>query len=67
MNMNKDRKCPGRMAAVGGMGSTVITCPTCGNDVELFSDETSRRCSCGNEVARPKLPATEGNENDRND
>ena len=33
-----------------------VPCPACGRDVELFKDESSRRCSaCGQRVGNPRL------------
>ena len=48
-------KCPGQDSR-HPIDSTIVPCPACGNDVELFSDEPRRRCHCGQVVTRPTLP-----------
>ena len=48
-------KCPGRMPN-RRLDSVVVPCPSCGSQVELFSDEPKRRCRCGHLVLRETLP-----------
>lgn len=38
------------MASAGGLDGRVAVCPFCGGEVEIFSDETSHRCKCGEQV-----------------
>lgn len=49
-------KCPGQDSQRDPLGSTSVTCPSCGRQVELFSDEGHRRCACGAEVRQTVLP-----------
>jgi len=49
-------RCPGQ----DGRNLTVALykCPDCGNEVEIFSDETRIRCrKCGSYVYRDKVPS----------
>ncbi|MBC8373175.1 MAG: hypothetical protein ISS69_16030 [Phycisphaerae bacterium] len=48
-------KCPGSSSSKP-LDSTIITCPSCGADVELFSDEPMLRCGCGTVVRREIMP-----------
>jgi len=48
-------KCPGQSSRKP-LQSLMLTCPSCGAEVELFSDEGRRRCSCGHVVVRQTLP-----------
>jgi DNA-directed RNA polymerase subunit RPC12/RpoP len=33
-----------------------VTCPHCGNELEFFKDESTRRCKkCGNKIVNPKM------------
>ena len=44
-------KCPGQTSRV--LTAKLIPCPSCGKQVEIFSDENSVRCpSCRNIVAQ---------------
>ena len=48
--------CPGRKAAIGNE-TTLLTCPDCGHEVELFGDEGRVHCRCGHWVFRVVLPS----------
>ncbi|HUS93474.1 MAG TPA: hypothetical protein VM695_16570 [Phycisphaerae bacterium] len=48
-------KCPGQQR-FGPTDSIMVECPSCGEDVELFSDEAKRRCRCGGTVTRESIP-----------
>ena len=48
--------CPGQDG--WNLKVAVYKCPTCGSEVEIFSDETRIKCRiCGNYVYREKLPS----------
>jgi len=49
-------KCPGQSSNRTAIEAVNIACPKCGRQVEMFSDESKRRCSCGNMVTRKVLP-----------
>ena len=38
------------------LDSVVVPCPTCGQLVEIFTDEAKRRCRCGHVLLREALP-----------
>ncbi|MDI6655322.1 MAG: hypothetical protein QME59_05485 [Candidatus Hydrothermarchaeota archaeon] len=44
-------KCPGS-EAVKRPEIILLTCPKCGEEVEIFSDEQAAKCSCGNVVCK---------------
>ena len=52
-----DLHCPGRTSAVAYLSSTVVNCPDCGGEVEIFGDEIKVRCRCGSYVFREALPS----------
>jgi hypothetical protein len=39
------------------LDSAVVPCPSCGREVELFSDEPSRRCRCGRLIVQETPPS----------
>lgn len=49
--------CPGQDTSFWGPQDIFdVECSNCGNEVEFFKDDASRRCSkCGGQVANPKL------------
>lgn len=49
-------KCPGS-EAVKRPEIIILTCPKCGKEVEMFSDEQAAKCSCGAVVCREKTPS----------
>jgi len=49
-------KCPGQESNRSLIEAVNVTCPSCGKQVEMFSDEARRRCTCGQVVARKTLP-----------
>ena len=49
-------KCPGQESGRTPIEALNLTCPSCGEQVELFSDESRRRCQCGQVVTRKTLP-----------
>ena len=49
------KKCPGQMTN-RSLDSEIIKCPSCGRDVEMFTDEPKRRCRCGKLVLRESMP-----------
>jgi len=49
------QKCPGQMAP-RELDSVLVTCPSCGREVEFFTDEPKRRCRCGRLLTRESLP-----------
>jgi DNA-directed RNA polymerase subunit RPC12/RpoP len=54
--MKMDEKCPGQDSR--NLQITLHKCEKCGNEVELFSDETKAKCrNCGEIVYREKTPA----------
>ncbi len=46
-------KCPGS-AIVRRPEIVVLTCPKCGEEVEIFSDEEKAACECGEVIFREK-------------
>lgn len=50
-------KCPGQDMRNWKPGDIFdVDCPHCGNKVEFFKDETTRRCSvCKNKVVNPRM------------
>lgn len=54
--MDLAQKCPGRTYAARDLTATVVRCPSCGRELELFSDEQGLRCPCGRLVMREALP-----------
>ncbi len=50
-------KCPGQDTRFWGKDAvSEVTCPHCGNVVEFFKDEPSRKCkSCGKKLINPKM------------
>ena len=50
-------RCPGQDMRYWKYDSIYeVKCPHCGNSVEFFKDEASRKCNkCGNRVANPKM------------
>ena len=57
---NEERPLKG--CAVEGRNIVAITCkcPDCGNEVEMFSDETKARCSsCGREITIEECKANQ--------
>lgn len=50
-------KCPGQDSRYWRPGAIFETkCPQCGNTVEFFKDDTTRKCgNCGNRFANPKM------------
>ncbi len=54
--MSQPVQCPG--SSTRNLTADIIACPACGNEVEIFSDETRRRCSaCKEMVYRERLPS----------
>ncbi len=55
------RGCPGDEIRSGGMMETDdVECPNCGNPIEFFANDRSRRCSeCGDTVDNPALGQAE--------
>ena len=51
-------RCP-REGPSRGLTNENIICPSCGREVEIFSDETEARCSCGVVVSRKGPPPTD--------
>ena len=47
-------KCPGMFGRK--LDSVVVSCPACGREVEIFTDEPGRRCRCGRLLRREALP-----------
>ena len=50
-------KCPGQDMRYWGPDAVIETkCPTCGNSMEFFKDESTRKCKkCGRKVINPKM------------
>jgi ribosomal protein S27E len=50
-------RCPGQDTQYWKPGDIFeVDCPKCGNKVEFFKDEATRRCrSCGEKVLNPKM------------
>ncbi len=50
-------KCPGQDMRNWKPGDIFdVECPQCGNAVEFFKDEGTRRCGqCGNKVVNPRM------------
>jgi DNA-directed RNA polymerase subunit RPC12/RpoP len=49
-------KCPGQ--DMRNLRITVHKCPTCGSEVEIFSDESKIRCrKCGTVVYKEQVPS----------
>ncbi len=48
-------KCPGQMPS-RDLDSELVTCPSCGATVEIFTDEPKRRCKCGKVLLHKTLP-----------
>ena len=49
-------RCPGQDGR--NLKVEVYKCPSCGHEVEIFSDETKAKCQkCGTKVYREKLPS----------
>jgi len=48
------QKCPGMSPR--DLDSVTVPCPSCGQPVELFTDEPKRRCRCGEVIRREALP-----------
>jgi len=49
-------KCPGQ--DMRNLRVTVHKCPTCGSEVEIFSDESKIRCKkCGTVVIKEQVPS----------
>ena len=50
-------RCPGTDTMFWKEGDIFnITCPDCGEQIEFFKDDTSRKCkSCGNKHFNPKI------------
>ena len=49
-------KCPGQ--DMRNLRSAIYKCPTCGNEVEMFSDEAQRRCPhCKTLVVKEQAPS----------
>lgn len=50
------QKCPGQDDR--NLKAEIITCPDCGNKIEIFSDEVKVRCArCKNIACRDRLPS----------
>lgn len=50
--------CPGVKDIVGPAQIIIRTCPSCGEEVEFFSDETEAKCSkCGRMLHREATPS----------
>lgn len=49
-------ECPGSKS-VKRPEIILITCPKCGGEVEIFSDEETAKCSCGEIICREKTPS----------
>jgi hypothetical protein len=49
-------KCPGQASNRTAIEAVNLACPKCGRQVEMFSDESRRRCQCRNMVTRTVLP-----------
>ncbi len=47
-------KCPGSFKRE--LDSDVLTCPACGRELEIFSDEPMRTCRCGEVLRRETRP-----------
>ena len=51
-----ESKCPGQ--DFRNLRVEVYKCPSCGADVEIFSDETNFKCrKCGTRVYKEKMPS----------
>jgi predicted RNA-binding Zn-ribbon protein involved in translation (DUF1610 family) len=52
-------KCPGQDTKVWSAKSLAeVQCPNCGNEIEFWQDDRSRKCDkCGEEVMNPNPPA----------
>jgi hypothetical protein len=50
-----ERLCPGT-TGVRRPTIELISCPVCGREVEIFSDEHRTKCKCGAIVFREKSP-----------
>ena len=48
-------ECPGRKSNAH-LDSTLLECPACGREVEIFADEPRVHCRCGHWVLRDTLP-----------
>ncbi|MDI6755121.1 MAG: HD domain-containing protein [Thermodesulfobacteriota bacterium] len=50
-------RCPGQDSRYWKPGAIYdITCPNCGNAIEFFKDESTRRCKkCGNKLVNPRM------------
>ena len=49
------QKCPGLSSKQ--LSSTIVPCPKCGTEVEIFSDESSTKCSnCRTPVYKKAVP-----------
>ena len=50
-------KCPGQDTRYWKPGDIFeVQCPKCGNNVEFFKDDTTRKClKCGHKFANPKM------------
>ncbi len=54
--MSQTYQCPG--SSTRNLTADIIVCPGCGEQVEIFSDESKRRCpSCRQIVHRERLPS----------
>jgi predicted RNA-binding Zn-ribbon protein involved in translation (DUF1610 family) len=51
-------KCPGQDTKVWSAQSlSEVACPNCGNEIEFWKDDRSRKCEkCGEEVMNPTPP-----------
>ena len=50
-------KCPGQDTRLWDSGAIFdVRCPGCGNSIEFFKDESSRRCrKCGMKTLNPRM------------
>jgi len=50
--------CPGIKSIIGPVQIITRTCPTCGEEVEFFSDESETRCTkCGHTLNQEVTPS----------
>ena len=50
-------KCPGLSSGKGNLDSSLVECPGCGHEVEMFGDEFRVHCRCGKWVYSKALPS----------
>jgi predicted RNA-binding Zn-ribbon protein involved in translation (DUF1610 family) len=52
------KHCPGIRALTGPVQIIIRSCPSCGEEIEFFSDETESKCpECGHKVHREATPS----------